>query len=332
MLPNVSIQPAVKGPGPDKKPVSAKLRLVAAWLLCFGYFYMIPMEFSSLEWEKTGEGLWRATEGGAEPFFAVQILLWLMGTLLVSLLFLVTGVAGGFRYEKETVGNPLRGTDLAYYFAWIQVLTLASLFLLSPFSQDEGWIATFLPYLPHLFMVLLALFLFRGRLSSLGFRSLPVRSWLQIVFIVGAAYAFIYFLLDPLVTEPVARAFSLEMTSWREDSISQGLTEAAGSGWMFAAGQVLMIGMIGPVAEEILFRGVLMGVLAKRVGVAVAVILSSALFALSHVDVAFLAPLFVMGLIMGIMYAYFKNLWVPILFHIVNNTVSVILDLFQMNG
>lgn len=174
--------------------------------------------------------------------------------------------------------------------------------------------------------------MFRGRLSSLGFRSLPVRSWLQIVFIVGAAYAFIYFLLDPLVTEPVARAFSLEMTSWREDSISQGLTEAAGSGWMFAAGQVLMIGMIGPVAEEILFRGVLMGVLAKRVGVAVAVILSSALFALSHVDVAFLAPLFVMGLIMGIMYAYFKNLWVPILFHIVNNTVSVILDLFQMNG
>ncbi len=101
---------------------------------------------------------------------------------------------------------------------------------------------------------------------------------------------------------------------------------------MFEAGQVLMIGMIGPIAEEVLFRGLLMGVLAKRVGIAAAVFLSSVVFALSHVDVAFLAPLFVMGLILGVLYAFFRNLWVPILFHMVNNTVSVVLDLLQMNG
>ncbi|MFD1397699.1 CPBP family intramembrane glutamic endopeptidase [Kroppenstedtia eburnea] len=332
MLPNVSVQPAGKGPDPDKNPVSAKLRLAAAWLLCFSYFYMIPMEFSSLEWEKTGEGLWRATEGGTGLLVAVQLLLWLTGTLLVSILFLVTGLVGGFQYERKPGDGPLRGRDLAYYFAWVQVLTFASLFLFSPFAQDGGWISTFLPYFPHLLMVLLALFLFRGRLSSLGFRSFPGRRWLGICAAVGIAYAFIYFLLDPLVTEPVARIFSLDMTSWREDSISRGLAKAAGLGWVFGAGQVLMIGVIGPIAEEVLFRGVLMGVLAKRVGVAAAVFLSSAVFALSHVDVAFLAPLFVMGLILGILYAYFKNLWVPILFHIVNNTVSVVLDLLQMNG
>jgi uncharacterized protein len=332
MLPNVSVQPVVKGPDPDRNPVSAKLRLAAAWLLCFSYFYMIPMEFSSLEWEKTGEGLWRATEGGTGPFLAVQLLLWMMGTLLVSILFLVAGVIGGFQHERRPGAGPLRGRDLAYYLAWVQVLTFGSLFFLSPFSKDGDWISTFLPYLPHLLMLLLALFLFRGRLSSLGFRSLRGRRWLGICAAVAVAYAFTYFLLDPLVTEPVARIFSLDMTSWREDSISQGLAKAAGLSWMFGAGQVLMIGMIGPIAEEVLFRGLLMGVLAKRVGIAAAVFLSSVVFALSHVDVAFLAPLFVMGLILGVLYAFFRNLWVPILFHMVNNTVSVVLDLLQMNG
>lgn len=330
MFPDRFTQPVATNPDPGRKPVLVKIRLVAAWLLCFSYFYMIPIEFSALEWKKTGEGLWLVTEGGAPgPVFVIQLLLWMAGTFLAAVVFLVSGAVSGFYCERKLKGGSLQGGDLAYYFAWFQILTFSFLIVYPTFAVTEkGWLSTILPYFPHVLSLALAFLLFRSRLSILGFRSLPGRQWLGVLIAVGAGYAFVSFLLDPLVTEPVARALSLEMASWREDSISQGLSQAAEMGWVFGASQILLIGVIGPIAEEIMFRGLLMGVLAQRVGVAAAIFLSSAVFSLSHVDVAFLAPLFVMGLIMGTLYAVFRNLWVPILFHMVNNTVAVVLDLY----
>ncbi|PTX53089.1 membrane protease YdiL (CAAX protease family) [Melghirimyces profundicolus] len=320
--------PSASGRRPGRTPVSGNIRLVAAWLLLLSYFYMIPVEFSALQWEKTGEGLWRITQGqSADPVFLIQYLLWMFLTFIGALMFIGAGFANGFSYERKGKEGPLTGGDLAYYFAWVQVSTVGFFIPYYAITEKDGWLSALAPYLPHAFMLGLALVLFRRCLPRLGFQVPPLRRWIGMMFAAAAGYLFVYYLLDPLVTEPVGRLFSLEMQSWREDSISGGIHQAVDLGWIYVVGQLLLIGVIGPAAEEVVFRGLLMGFLVKRLGVVASVILSSVVFALFHVDVVFLAPLFVMGLILGSLYVFFRNLWAPVLFHIVNNVLSVVFDL-----
>ncbi|SDC96553.1 CAAX protease self-immunity [Melghirimyces thermohalophilus] len=323
-----SPSPAPAPGGGPHSSVVGKVRLISAWVLFLSYFYMVPLEFSALQWERTREGLWRVTEAQTtDPLFLLLYLLWLGTTFLGAFLFLVTGLKDRFRYERTRIEESIGAQDLAYYFAWVQILSMGFLIPYGALSEEGGWLSIVAPFLPHVLMLLLALFMFRHRLRRIGFSGEPFRRWVAIAVAIAAGYLFVYYALDPWVTEPVARFFSLEIQSWREDSISQGVEQAARLGWIYAVGQVLLLGVIGPIAEEVMFRGLLMGAFLQRIGSVGAVLLSSAIFALFHVDVVFLAPLFVMGLILGTLYALFKNLWAPILFHILNNTVSVIYDL-----
>jgi membrane protease YdiL (CAAX protease family) len=57
--------------------------------------------------------------------------------------------------------------------------------------------------------------------------------------------------------------------------------------------------VVAPLFEETLFRGVLLPVAAQRLGGAAAVILSAAVFAVAHLSLGELAPLFVLGLGLG---------------------------------
>jgi membrane protease YdiL (CAAX protease family) len=57
--------------------------------------------------------------------------------------------------------------------------------------------------------------------------------------------------------------------------------------------------VVAPLFEELLFRGVLLPVAGQRLGGAGAVILSAAVFAIAHLSLAELAPLFVLGLGLG---------------------------------
>ncbi len=57
--------------------------------------------------------------------------------------------------------------------------------------------------------------------------------------------------------------------------------------------------VVAPLFEEVLFRGVLLPVAGQRLGGAGAVILSAAVFAIAHLSLAELAPLFVLGLGLG---------------------------------
>ncbi|OQW96238.1 MAG: hypothetical protein BWK77_05735 [Verrucomicrobia bacterium A1] len=81
--------------------------------------------------------------------------------------------------------------------------------------------------------------------------------------------------------------------------------------------------VIAPVAEEVLFRGIVMPSLARHVGVAGALVASAAVFAAMHMNVAATAPLFVLGLVFGLAYLYTGSLTVPIALHAVFNSVSI---------
>lgn len=90
--------------------------------------------------------------------------------------------------------------------------------------------------------------------------------------------------------------------------------------------QVMIIVIIAPIVEEILFRGLLLQRWITKWGVTPALIGSSFVFAILHFNVI---GLFVFGLIMALLYLRTHTLLVPIFAHMFNNLVAVGLETFS---
>ena len=86
----------------------------------------------------------------------------------------------------------------------------------------------------------------------------------------------------------------------------------------------VLVGIWAPIAEEIFFRGFAMSGLANRFGMTMAVVLSSALFALAHLDIASLAPTFILGLALGWVYLRTRSIWPCIFVHGLHNTAALV--------
>lgn len=89
---------------------------------------------------------------------------------------------------------------------------------------------------------------------------------------------------------------------------------------------ILTIAVIPALFEEFAFRGIFMGLLRKRFSTSAAIIVSAAGFGLIHGNFAQMPFAFLMGLILGYLYAVSGSLWVPMLVHFLNNAYSVCLD------
>jgi hypothetical protein len=90
------------------------------------------------------------------------------------------------------------------------------------------------------------------------------------------------------------------------------------SAWVM---QFLVAAVLAPIVEETLFRGLLLQRWATKWGTRRAVIVSSALFAVGHVE---LLGHFVFGLVMCALYLRTRSLWVPIATHALNNGLVTI--------
>jgi membrane protease YdiL (CAAX protease family) len=83
-----------------------------------------------------------------------------------------------------------------------------------------------------------------------------------------------------------------------------------------------------PLAEEFLFRGIILQRWASKWGLRSALVVSSLLFGFGHANVVGLS---VVGLILGVLYIKTRTLIVPITCHALNNSVAVVLSLLS-NG
>lgn len=83
---------------------------------------------------------------------------------------------------------------------------------------------------------------------------------------------------------------------------------------------IVAIVVVAPVVEEILFRGFLLHRWAARWGTTTGVLLSSAVFAILHVE---LVGHFIFGVAMAALYVRTRSLWVPIAAHAANNAFAL---------
>lgn len=106
------------------------------------------------------------------------------------------------------------------------------------------------------------------------------------------------------------------------------LAEVSGLGAQILS--VLALVVLGPIAEEIMFRGMLLPRLSRSMGKHAAVVVSSAIFASVHLvdpnTIYGLPGLFVIGIVLGYMAVASGNLSLPIFGHIgVNLTAAVLI-------
>ena len=87
----------------------------------------------------------------------------------------------------------------------------------------------------------------------------------------------------------------------------------------------LVVALLPAISEELFFRGALQNILERWIRVpAIAIILSAGFFAMFHLSVFKVLPIFSLGLALGIIFHITRNLWYSIFFHLVNNTLALL--------
>lgn len=87
--------------------------------------------------------------------------------------------------------------------------------------------------------------------------------------------------------------------------------------------------VVAPLAEEIIFRGLVYGVLKRYTDAPFAALSSSLMFAIVHMHIGSLMPLWVLAVLFCIAYEISGSLLVPMLLHMIFNGTSILLMLFM---
>jgi membrane protease YdiL (CAAX protease family) len=87
---------------------------------------------------------------------------------------------------------------------------------------------------------------------------------------------------------------------------------------------VLSMVILGPIVEELIFRGLLFGALAPRLGVLASALITALIFGAVHGDLVLFPTLAALGFVAALAYAATGNLWVPITLHALNNALGAV--------
>ena len=112
-----------------------------------------------------------------------------------------------------------------------------------------------------------------------------------------------------------------ELMKWIPNIMEQSF-DILQSGW----GGILAIAVIGPVLEELLFRGAITKALLQQYSPTKAILLSAFLFGVFHINPAQILPAFLIGILFAWTYYKTASLIPCILMHILNNSLSVFLS------
>ena len=140
----------------------------------------------------------------------------------------------------------------------------------------------------------------------------------------GAALGFGAFLATNWLLNFLFQVFPQVLESAEEYVENEELVQATSpSLWM----DLLSTGFVGPLAEEVLFRGLVQNQMNRRFSVPVTVGLTSLAFALFHGNLYQMVFTFPLGLIMGFLAWRFHSLWPAVAFHVCYNCSNYLVQI-----
>jgi membrane protease YdiL (CAAX protease family) len=117
-----------------------------------------------------------------------------------------------------------------------------------------------------------------------------------------------------LVYSSILAVFDLQMQS----DLVPIFAELSSPWWLLLAGIV-----VAPVVEEIFFRGFLYAGLAQRYPWRKAALISSAFFALVHLQPTAIVPIFILGYIFAYLYRRSGSIWPAVVMHVSTNALAL---------
>ncbi|MFN7160222.1 MAG: lysostaphin resistance A-like protein [Candidatus Gracilibacteria bacterium] len=87
--------------------------------------------------------------------------------------------------------------------------------------------------------------------------------------------------------------------------------------------------VIAPVLEEITYRGFLQQIIMKYSTPFASTLITAGIFSLAHMQLQVALPLFILGVILSTLYTKTRSIWPGIVFHVLNNTISLLALLLQ---
>lgn len=152
----------------------------------------------------------------------------------------------------------------------------------------------------------------RATLQALGWRPVAHRWLVWTIPLAIAAYVLVV-IAGVIVDQLIPQAHNGQ---------PQAVRDAFGQYHLLA---VVAVSVIAPFAEETLFRGFIYGWLRGRVAPWMAISVSALVFALAHGELALLAPIFVLGCLLAVVYERSGSLYPGMVIHALFNLIGVTL-------
>lgn len=198
---------------------------------------------------------------------------------------------------------------------WLQIISAAVMFLL-----------------PVLFTTMI---ISKKPVPYMGFNAIATKN--QVFTVVGIA--FLAILLSGVLGEinskiPIPKNWEFTFKKLEEDYNSQVLLMARMNNFAEYVFVMIVIALAPAIFEEVCFRSGLQQILINWTKhPIVAIVITSAIFSAIHFSYYGFLPRFALGLLLGLIFYYSKNIWFSILMHLLNNGISVTaIYLTSVNG
>ena len=83
--------------------------------------------------------------------------------------------------------------------------------------------------------------------------------------------------------------------------------------------------VVAPLFEELVFRGYFYGILKKYTDPMFSALITGGIFAVIHVNIPSVLPLWFFGIFLALAYEASRSLWVPIGIHALFNTTTIVM-------
>ncbi len=89
---------------------------------------------------------------------------------------------------------------------------------------------------------------------------------------------------------------------------------------------LLIVGLFGPICEEVFFRGFALPAFARRYGLWGGILLSAVLFSVFHFSIGAFVPIFIFGIVLAWLYVRTGSIYPSIVAHMTQNIVATLLS------
>lgn len=153
----------------------------------------------------------------------------------------------------------------------------------------------------------------------------------SILFIAGAfPLAQLFFTFNRWAISQFPAAEQLVEAEVQSENLVVGLLTMQHPGEL--AFNLLVMAAIPAIGEEMIFRGFLQQQLGRLFRNSTpAVLFSAFIFSLTHFQVQRFLAIFLLGIVLGLLLLWTKNLWVPVIAHFLNNAIQVVVAWFNQD-